>query len=55
MKFVKYEREFIKDILASHSTQSYPFTFIGLKVFGGFYVGFIWCRLNRRKLYREGE
>jgi len=38
MKFVKYESEFIKDILASHSTQSYPFTFIGLKVFGGFYI-----------------
>jgi len=45
MRFVKWTKDYIAGMLAAKSTRAYPFTFYALRVFGGCYVGLLWCRL----------
>jgi hypothetical protein len=46
MKFIKLDRDYIFDILKNPRGKNHPFTFRGIRLFDGFYIGFIWCRLK---------
>jgi hypothetical protein len=41
MKFVKWDKEFIAKLATSPKAKEYSFLFRGLRLFDGFYVGFI--------------
>ena len=44
MKIVRWSREYITKMLASIRTENYPFTFYGLRLIPGLYIGIFFSR-----------